>query len=72
MVCVQVEYNVRGTCSTNKVGDECNATKMVRLLSPSSGYIIYGMAHLHVGGLGSVLYGQVFFSLLNNWSLHFL
>uniref|UniRef100_A0A0A0K2U1 Stress up-regulated Nod 19 protein n=1 Tax=Cucumis sativus TaxID=3659 RepID=A0A0A0K2U1_CUCSA len=53
-----VEYNVGGTCSTNKVGDECNATKMVRLLSPSSGYIIYGMAHLHVGGLGSVLYGQ--------------
>ncbi|KAA0031399.1 hypothetical protein IC582_000175 [Cucumis melo] len=54
-----VEYNVGGSCSTNnKDGDECNATKMVRLLSPSSGYIIYGMGHLHAGGLGSTLYGE--------------
>lgn len=61
-----MEYNVGGSCSTNnKDGDECNATKMVRLLSPSSGYIIYGMGHLHAGGLGSTLYGEVFFSCLS-------
>lgn len=53
-----VEYNVGSCSSINMRGDQCNATKMVKLFSPTSGYIIYGMAHLHIGGLGSMLYGE--------------
>ncbi|XP_022988529.1 uncharacterized protein LOC111485742 [Cucurbita maxima] len=53
-----VEYNVEACSPTNKPDDECKATKMVRLISPSSGYLIYGMAHLHIGAIGSMLYGE--------------
>ncbi|XP_022134628.1 uncharacterized protein LOC111006852 [Momordica charantia] len=56
-----VEYDVVANCNnnpTNKGYDECNATKRTRLMLPSGGYVIYGVAHQHIGGIGATLYGE--------------
>lgn len=41
--------------------NQCIDTKRTSLSLPDGGYVIYGVAHQHSGGLGSHLYGEVIF-----------
>ncbi|XP_075661845.1 uncharacterized protein LOC142631556 isoform X1 [Castanea sativa] len=53
-----VEYNIE-PCSTSGMTDiRCTDSKRISLLMPIGGYIIYGVAHQHSGGIGSTLYGE--------------
>ncbi|XP_022134781.1 uncharacterized protein LOC111006967 [Momordica charantia] len=54
-----VAYDVE-TCSlANKLHGKCNATKTSKVIFPGdSGYIIYGVAHQHIGGIDATLYGE--------------
>lgn len=58
----KVEYEVESCSSTGMVGDACVHSKRISLVMPFGGYVIYGVAHQHSGGIGSTLYredGQV-------------
>lgn len=55
-VLFQVEYEVK-PCNTN--GDGCIDVKKKSLMMPFNGYIVYGVAHQHSGGIGAGLYREV-------------
>ncbi|KAJ4887794.1 hypothetical protein Rs2_27542 [Raphanus sativus] len=48
-----VEYDVE-PCTTS--GDGCVDVRTKSLMIPFNGYIVYGVAHQHAGGLGAALY----------------
>ncbi|WZZ00371.1 hypothetical protein YC2023_072699 [Brassica napus] len=50
-----VEYEVK-PCKTN--GDGCVDVKKKSLMMPFNGYIVYGAAHQHAGGIGAALYRE--------------
>ncbi|XP_019088254.1 PREDICTED: uncharacterized protein LOC104726772 [Camelina sativa] len=50
-----VEYEVK-PCKSN--GDGCIDVKKNSFMMPFSGYIIYGVAHQHVGGIRAALYRE--------------
>ncbi|KAL0692197.1 hypothetical protein Bca4012_059377 [Brassica carinata] len=50
-----VEYEVK-PCKTN--GDGCVDVKKKSLMMPFNGYIVYGVAHQHAGGIGAALYRE--------------
>ncbi|GMI76654.1 hypothetical protein like AT5G61820 [Hibiscus trionum] len=52
----RVEYNIEPCRSTGSTGNGCIDNKSISLDMPFSGYVIYGVAHQHAGGVGSVLY----------------
>lgn len=53
-----VEYDVE-SCSASAMADNgCTDTKKVSVPMPTGGYVIYGVAHQHSGGIGSTLYGE--------------
>ncbi|KAG5230426.1 Stress up-regulated Nod [Salix suchowensis] len=54
----QVEYAVESCTATNAAGNGCVDIKRNNLTMPTGGYVIYAVAHQHVGGIGSTLYGQ--------------
>ncbi|XP_072964985.1 uncharacterized protein [Typha angustifolia] len=54
----KVEYEVKDCSLENKANGECIDSKSARLVIPSGGDIVYGVAHQHTGGVGSALYGQ--------------
>ena len=64
LVCVyniQIEYDVDAEfCSLTKKldDDKCNAVKKSKVMFPSSGYLIYGVASQHIGATGAAFYGQ--------------
>lgn len=59
---VQVEYNVEESCSAaSTASDRCLDNQWAMVTMPTGGYVVYGVAHQHTGGLGSTLYGEVFF-----------
>ncbi|XP_010483864.1 PREDICTED: uncharacterized protein LOC104762302 [Camelina sativa] len=51
----KVEYDVE-PCKTN--GDGCIDVKKKSLVMPFNGYIVYGVAHQHAGGIGAALYRE--------------
>ncbi|CAK9163220.1 unnamed protein product [Ilex paraguariensis] len=53
----QIEYDIKA-CSTGMAKDGCTDTKRVSLSLPTGGDVIYGVAHQHTGGIGSILYGE--------------
>lgn len=53
----QVEYEVKPCKKTN--GDGCVDVKKKSLMMPFNGYIVYGAAHQHAGGIGAALYREV-------------
>lgn len=54
----KVEYLVE-SCSTDyKEGNGCVNVRRTSLPLQTGGYVIYGVAHQHSGGIGSTLYGQ--------------
>lgn len=54
----QIEYDVQSCSSTGEAVDGCIDIKRTSLTMPSSGYVIYGVAHQHSGGMGSTLYSE--------------
>ncbi|EOA12665.1 hypothetical protein CARUB_v10027779mg [Capsella rubella] len=50
-----VEYEVK-QCKTN--GDGCIDVKKNSFMMPFNGYIIYGVGHQHLGGIGAALYRE--------------
>lgn len=56
---VQIEYTVESYGAIMNHG--CIDNKRTKLSLPNGGYVIYAVAHQHTGGVGSTLYGEVFF-----------
>ncbi|XP_028755626.1 uncharacterized protein LOC114714998 isoform X2 [Neltuma alba] len=54
----KVEYQVESCINNQKDGSGCIDVKRTSLPMPRGGYVIYGVAHQHSGGIGSTLYGQ--------------
>ncbi|KAL2554839.1 Stress up-regulated Nod 19 [Forsythia ovata] len=52
-----IEYEVE-SCDIGEANDRCTHTKTLSVGLPTSGDVIYGVAHQHAGGIGSTLYGQ--------------
>nr|XP_028948097.1 uncharacterized protein LOC103452281 [Malus domestica] len=51
-----VEYDVEESCSANS--DACIDSQSSMATMPTGGYVVYGVAHQHTGGIGSTLYGE--------------
>ncbi|MED6192865.1 hypothetical protein PIB30_013960 [Stylosanthes scabra] len=54
----RVEYKVDPCNSESKKDNECVDVKRTRLPMQKGGYVVYGVAHQHSGGIGATLYGQ--------------
>ncbi|KAE9594841.1 putative stress up-regulated Nod 19 [Lupinus albus] len=54
----QIEYQVKPCIKDHKNGNGCTFVNKTSIPMPKGGYVIYGVAHQHIGGLGSTLYGQ--------------
>ncbi|VVA19289.1 PREDICTED: stress up-regulated Nod [Prunus dulcis] len=55
----RVEYNVEESCSAaSTASDRCLDNQWAMVTMPTGGYVVYGVAHQHTGGLGSTLYGE--------------
>ncbi|CAN6578694.1 unnamed protein product [Malus baccata var. baccata] len=52
----RVEYNVEESCSVTS--DGCFDSQSSLATMTTGGYVIYGVAHQHTGGIGSTLYGE--------------
>ncbi|KAJ8752549.1 hypothetical protein K2173_005438 [Erythroxylum novogranatense] len=52
-----VEYDIE-PCTSGLSSDKCIDVKRASLTMPTGGYVIYGVAHQHTGGIGSTLYGE--------------
>lgn len=61
---VQVEYEVE-SCNASCMADNgCTDNKRLSLTMPRGGFVVYGVAHQHAGGIGSALYGEVIPAIL--------
>lgn len=54
----QVEYEVKACESSGGSANACIDAKKKTFIMPKGGYLIYGVAHQHSGGVGSALYGE--------------
>ncbi|XP_028765910.1 uncharacterized protein LOC114723833 [Neltuma alba] len=54
----KVEYDVQSCSNSHKDKTKCIDVKRTSLPMARGGYVIYGTAHQHAGGIGSTLYGQ--------------
>ncbi|GAB2289337.1 hypothetical protein Dimus_023642 [Dionaea muscipula] len=55
----KVEYDVEPCKSVEVYGSgRCINSKKTSLIMPRGGYVVYGVAHQHSGGIGSALYGE--------------
>ncbi|CAJ2677956.1 unnamed protein product [Trifolium pratense] len=54
----RVEYQVESCSTDQKEGNSCVHVKRTSLPMQNGGYVIYGVAHQHSGGIGSTLYGH--------------
>ncbi|KAL4384202.1 hypothetical protein GQ457_15G007180 [Hibiscus cannabinus] len=54
----KVEYDIEPCHSTGMADDGCVDTRRISLDMPFDGYLIYGVAHQHSGGIGSALYRE--------------
>ena len=57
---IQIEYEVKACESSRGSANACIDIKKKAFIMPKGGYLIYGVAHQHSGGVGSSLYGEVF------------
>ncbi|KAL2341555.1 hypothetical protein Fmac_009495 [Flemingia macrophylla] len=53
----KVEYDVE-PCSKGYISSTCIDVRRTSFPMKTGGYVIYGVGHQHVGGIGSTLYGQ--------------
>lgn len=56
---LQVEYQVESCSRENKDVNGCVDVKRTSVPMQTGGYVVYGVAHQHSGGIGSTLYGEV-------------
>ncbi|KAK7260431.1 hypothetical protein RIF29_26465 [Crotalaria pallida] len=54
----KIEYEVKSCSTSHKDGNGCLHVKRTSLPLRTGGYVVYGVAHQHSGGIGSTLYGQ--------------
>ncbi|GAB4845814.1 hypothetical protein Ancab_039223 [Ancistrocladus abbreviatus] len=54
----RVEYEVNSCKSSTGPDDGCIDSKRMSFVMPKGGYVIYGVAHQHSGGIGSALYRE--------------
>ncbi|XP_058731311.1 uncharacterized protein LOC131603079 [Vicia villosa] len=54
----KIEYQVESCSTDHKEGNGCVDVKKTSVPMQNGGYVIYGVAHQHSGGIGSTLYGQ--------------
>ncbi|KAI4319013.1 hypothetical protein MLD38_032663 [Melastoma candidum] len=54
----RIEYDVENRFDSAGDDNSYIDSKRTELVFPASGYVIYGVAHQHSGGLGSNLYGE--------------
>ncbi|CAK8578142.1 unnamed protein product [Lathyrus sativus] len=54
----KVEYRVESCSTDHKEGNGCVDVKKTSVPQQNGGYVIYGVAHQHSGGIGATLYGQ--------------
>nr|AAU14999.2 MtN19-like protein [Pisum sativum] len=54
----KIEYRVDSCSTDHKEGNGCVDVMKTSLPLQTGGYVIYGVAHQHSGGIGSTLYGQ--------------
>ncbi|KAL4036064.1 hypothetical protein IC575_004787 [Cucumis melo] len=54
----QVEYDVESCSLENKLHGKCNANKRSKVMFQDNGFIVYGVAHQHIGAIGATLYGE--------------
>ncbi|KAM1185845.1 uncharacterized protein LOC126599842 isoform X1 [Malus sylvestris] len=52
----RVEYDVEESCS--ETSDGCIDSQSSVVTMPTGGYVVYGVAHQHTGGIRSTLYGE--------------
>ncbi|CAO2826926.1 unnamed protein product [Amaranthus hypochondriacus] len=52
----KVEYDISPCGSSAMAANECSDTKKISFDMPRGGYVIYGVAHQHSGGIGAALY----------------
>ncbi|KAF3441399.1 hypothetical protein FNV43_RR15313 [Rhamnella rubrinervis] len=53
----KIEYDVKESCTpTGTSNSTCIDSQRTSLSLPSGGYMVYGVAHQHTGGIGSTLY----------------
>ncbi|KAL4584668.1 hypothetical protein LXL04_009274 [Taraxacum kok-saghyz] len=52
-----IEFDVK-QCATGVASNDCTNTKRSNTSVPIGGDVVYGVAHLHSGGIGSALYGE--------------
>lgn len=52
----QVEYEIEPCKQSDMSNDKCVDSKKLTFTMPRGGYLIYGAAHQHSGGVGSALY----------------
>nr|GME20396.1 Stress up-regulated Nod 19 protein [Ipomoea batatas] len=52
-----IEYEVE-SCSGSMTNEKCVVTKSVSVNLANGGDVIYAVAHQHIGGIGSTLYGE--------------
>ncbi|KAH7867111.1 hypothetical protein Vadar_028986 [Vaccinium darrowii] len=53
-----VEYDVESCSAAGVTNDGCINSKRESLALPTGGSVIYGVAHQHIGGIDSTLYGE--------------
>ncbi|PON71245.1 Stress up-regulated Nod [Parasponia andersonii] len=51
----KIEYSVAKSC---EAGHRCIDSKRTRATMPTGGYLVYAVAHQHIAGAGSALYGE--------------
>lgn len=54
----QIEYDVESCRDTGLADNKCVHTKRTSFTMPTGGYVIYGVAHQHSGGIGAALYRE--------------
>ncbi|KAK9926500.1 hypothetical protein M0R45_023728 [Rubus argutus] len=54
----RIEYNVERCSAIDSLNDQCFDNQRAVVTMPTGGYIVYGVAHQHTGGLGATLYGE--------------
>nr|AFK45617.1 unknown [Medicago truncatula] len=54
----KIEYQVESCSTDHREENGCVHVKRTSLPFQTGGYVIYGVAHQHSGGIGSTLYGQ--------------
>jgi high-affinity K+ transport system ATPase subunit B len=56
---VQIEYLVEKCSSENRAKNDCVHVQMAKQILPRGGDIVFGVAHLHSGGITASLHGEV-------------